>query len=225
MSRSRCCPSAALLQPKQVQRFEREARLTARLHHTHIVSVYGSGSHAGYHYYFMQFIAGVGLDAVLVELRHCRDTPGDTPSIAELAAITDRGRLAYRSLAQIGLHVAEALDYAHRQGVLHRDIKPSNLLLDADGNVWVTDFGLAKPLEADEFTSTGDVPGTIRYMAPERFAGRCNERSDLFSLGLTLYELAALRPAYDARDGYELMERMRRDDPPRLRKLDTPHSA
>jgi serine/threonine protein kinase len=213
-------PASALLQPKQIQRFEREARLAAGLHHTHIVPVYGSGTYAEYHYYFMQYIAGVGLDAVLRELRQSEGKPESMASTVDLAALTDRGRLAYRSLAKIGLDVAEALDYAHRHGVLHRDIKPSNLLLDAESNVWVTDFGLAKPLEADEFTSTGDVPGTIRYMAPERFAGRCDERSDLYSLGLTLYELAALRPGYEARDGYELMERMRREDPPRLRKLD-----
>ena len=86
------------------------------------------------------------------------------------------------------------------------------------GNVWVTDFGLAKTLEAEDLTSTGDVLGTIRYMAPERFAGRCDARSDLYSLGLTLYELVALRPAFEAHDRYELIERMRRDDPTLLRK-------
>ena len=85
----------------------------------------------------------------------------------------------------------------------------------------MTDFGLAKTLEADDLTSTGDVLGTIRYMAPERFAGKCDARSDLYSLGLTLYELVALRPAYEAPDRYELIERMRRDDPTSLRKLDS----
>jgi tetratricopeptide (TPR) repeat protein len=212
--------ASALLYPKQVQRFERESRLAAGLHHTNIVPVHGSGTHAGHHYYFMQYIEGASLAAVLRELQRRGDEPASPPPTADLAAITERGRLSYRSLARIGLQVAEALDYAHRQGVLHRDIKPSNLLLDAKGTVWVTDFGLAKPLEADEFTSTGDVPGTMRYMAPERFAGKCDERSDLYSLGLTLYELAALRPAYEAGDGYELLERMRRDDPAPLRKID-----
>ena len=77
----------------------------------------------------------------------------------------------FREVARLGVQVAEALDYAHRQGVLHRDIKPSNLLLDAQGNVWVTDFGLAKAARADDLTHSGDMVGTLRYMAPERFRG------------------------------------------------------
>ncbi len=87
------------------------------------------------------------------------------------------------------------MEYANRQGVLHRDVKPSNLLLDTQGNMWLTDFGLAKTAEADDLTATGEILGTIRYMAPERFQGECDARSDLYSLGLTLYELMALRPA------------------------------
>jgi len=213
-------PASSLLQPKQVQRFEREARAAARLHHTNIVPVFGSGHHVGYNYYFMQYIEGRGFDAVLGELRRLRQNPSSSSTTEELSTITERDRLAYRSLARIGLQVALALDHAHGQGVLHRDIKPSNLLLDTTGNVWVTDFGLAKTLEAEDLTSTGDVLGTIRYMAPERFAGRCDARSDLYSLGLTLYELVALRPAYEAADRYELIERMRRDDPILLRQLD-----
>jgi serine/threonine protein kinase len=96
--------------------------------------------------------------------------------------------------------VAEALDYAHQHGILHRDIKPSNLLLDAHGTVWVTDFGLAKVASDSDLTRTGDVVGTIRYMAPERFEGRCDVRADLYALGITLYELLACRPAFDAED-------------------------
>jgi serine/threonine protein kinase len=89
--------------------------------------------------------------------------------------------------------VAEALEYANRQGILHRDVKPSNLLLDNHGNVWIADFGLAKTSDADDLTHTGDILGTFRYMAPERFAGYCDARSDVYSLGLTL--LRADRPA------------------------------
>ena len=85
--------------------------------------------------------------------------------------------------------MAEALAYAHAQGILHRDIKPSNLLLDAEGTVWVTDFGLANGKGADDLTATGDVVGTLRYMAPERFEGRSEPRSDVYALGVTLYEL------------------------------------
>ena len=120
---------------------------------------------------------------------------------------------------RIGIQVAEALEYANRQGILHRDVKPSNLLLDNHGNVWVADFGLAKTAEADDLTHTGDILGTIRYMAPERFSGQCDARSDVYSLGLTLYELVALKPAYEASDRHRLMERVLHEEPERMRKL------
>ena len=81
---------------------------------------------------------------------------------------------------------------------MHRDIKPSNILLDAHGAAWVTDFGLAKAADDEDLTHTGDLVGTIRYMAPERFRGQCDARSDVYGLGLTLYELLALRPAFAA---------------------------
>src|SRR5262249_20816519 len=103
-------------------------------------------------------------------------------------------------------------------GILHRDVKPSNLLLDNHGNVWVADFGLAKTADADDLTHTGDILGTIRYMAPERFAGRCDARSDVYSLGLTLYELVALKPAYEASDRHALIERVLHDEPERLKR-------
>jgi WD40 repeat protein/serine/threonine protein kinase len=125
----------------------------------------------------------------------------------------------HRSVARVGIQVAEALDYAHREGVIHRDIKPSNLLLDPDGRVWVTDFGLAKT-EGDALTNTGDVVGTVRYMAPERFRGWSDPRSDVYSLGLTLYEMLLLRPAFDAADRVKLIRQVTDEEPPRLRKAD-----
>ena len=125
-------------------------------------------------------------------------------------------------MARIGLQVAEALEYANRQGVLHRDVKPSNLLLDPKGNVWVADFGLAKAADAEDITHSGDIVGTVRYMAPERFAGKCDARSDVYALGLTLYELLALRPAFEASDRHELMRRVMSEEPERLREL-VPH--
>jgi serine/threonine protein kinase/WD40 repeat protein len=135
---------------------------------------------------------------------------------------TDRGAY-YRSVARVGVQVAQALDYAHKEGVIHRDVKPSNLLLDADGRVWVTDFGLAKT-DGTALTQTGDIVGTVRYMAPERFNGWSDPRSDIYSLGLTLYEMLALRPAFEGSEQMQVMQQVLHDEPPALRRLD-PHLA
>jgi WD40 repeat protein/tetratricopeptide (TPR) repeat protein len=118
------------------------------------------------------------------------------------------------------MQVADALAHAASQGVLHRDIKPSNLLLDDTGNVWVTDFGLAKAQsDSDDLTHTGDIVGTLRYLAPERFNGQGDLRSDVYSLGLTLYEMLALRPAFDEADRNKLVKRVMHDEPVRPRKV------
>src|SRR5207245_2290999 len=126
----------------------------------------------------------------------------------------------FRSVAEVGAQVAEARAYAHKQGSVHRDIKPSNLLLDTCGTVWITDFGLAKSETSEELTSPGDVLGTVRYMAPERFQGKADARSDVYSLGSTLYELLAGRPAFAESHRARLIEQVTREEPPRPRKLD-----
>jgi hypothetical protein len=123
-------------------------------------------------------------------------------------------------VAQVGVQVAEALAHAHKQGVLHRDIKPSNLLLDGQGRVWITDFGLAKAEGADELTQTGDIVGTLRFMAPERFDGHSLPQSDVYSMGLTLYELLTLRPAFDDTNKARLVEKVLHEPPVPLRQLD-----
>jgi eukaryotic-like serine/threonine-protein kinase len=127
------------------------------------------------------------------------------------------------NVARVGLQVADALEYAHAQGIVHRDIKPSNLLLDARGTVWVTDFGLAKAAalgEAGEnLTHTGDILGTLRYMPPEAFEGKSDARGDIYSLGLTLYELAAARPAFDEKDRNKLIKQVTTGEPARLDRL------
>jgi serine/threonine-protein kinase len=140
---------------------------------------------------------------------------GSTSGLAQLTEIQ-----YFRSVARVGVQVAEALDYAHRQGVLHRDIKPSNLLLDAQGTAWVTDFGLAKADGADDLTQIGEIVGTLRYMAPERFSGWSDTRSDVYGLGVTLYEMLTLRPAFADTDRVRLMECVTREEPPRPRRLD-----
>src|SRR5262249_37059699 len=133
---------------------------------------------------------------------------------------SEAGRRHYdRSVAHVGVQVAEALAYAHREGVVHRDIKPSNLLLDAEGRVWVADFGLAK-IDGDALTQTGDLVGTLRYMAPERFRGWSDPRSDVYSLGLTLYEMLLLRPAFASADRLELIRRVTHEEPIRPRTVE-----
>ena len=125
-----------------------------------------------------------------------------------------------RAVARIGVQVAAALEYAAGQGIVHRDVKPSNLLLDQRGTAWVTDFGLAKAAGQDDITHTGDLVGTLRYMAPERFRGEADRRSDIYALGLSLYEMLALRPAFDEADRGRLIAQITRAEPPRLAKLD-----
>jgi WD40 repeat protein/serine/threonine protein kinase/tetratricopeptide (TPR) repeat protein len=142
------------------------------------------------------------------------------PGQSSGSSLAESGRAYWQSVARIGLQVADALAYAHGQGVLHRDIKPSNLLLDTAATVWITDFGLAKALDdQDDLTQTGDIVGTLRYMAPERFEGYGDARSDVYSLGLTLYELATLRPAFDETQKKKLIHQILHDEPPRPRKI------
>jgi WD40 repeat protein/serine/threonine protein kinase len=142
------------------------------------------------------------------------------PGQADLISMSGSGRGYWHSVARVGWQVAEALAYAHGQGILHRDIKPSNLLLDTRGNVWVADFGLAKASDGADLTQTGDVVGTLRYLAPERLRGQSDPRGDVYSLGLTLYELLTLRPAFDAADRERLIRQVTAGEPPRPRRLE-----
>ncbi|HEY6563734.1 MAG TPA: serine/threonine-protein kinase, partial [Pirellulaceae bacterium] len=152
--------------------------------------------------------------------------PGQNKS----SSFSDSGQEYWLGVARVGLQVADALTYAHAQGVLHRDIKPSNLLLDTKGTVWVTDFGLAKEVPVSgslhdgkpvDLTRTGDVVGTLRYLAPERLKGQSDERSDIYGLGATLYEMLALRPPFEETDRSVLVRRLLNDEPKRPRAFDT----
>jgi WD40 repeat protein/serine/threonine protein kinase len=142
------------------------------------------------------------------------------PGSSGHSSLSESGRQYWESVARVGIQVAEALAYAHGQGTLHRDVKPSNLLLDTRDTVWVTDFGLAKAQDGEDLTNTGDIVGTLRYMAPERFAGQSDARSDVYALGLTLYELLTLRSAFEAADRHRLIDQVKNEEPPRPRKLD-----
>ncbi|MFI5461616.1 MAG: WD40 repeat domain-containing serine/threonine protein kinase, partial [Isosphaerales bacterium] len=330
------------------ERFRREARAAARLHHTNIVPVFEVGQDGDVRFYAMQFIQGQGLEAVITELRRLRDRAGPEskikaasggqsprpggehsrhgiegpalgkgvevspvlqsilsgrfdpggrrPEVVEasqsLLARAASGRLTtlagsgmerraagsdpalartqlesetggnlnrperahppapglpssaslspssailpggtqlssvesgrhafFRSLAHIGRQVAGGLAYAHTRGIVHRDIKPSNLLLDTEGVAWITDFGLAKG-DDEGLTQSGDILGTIRYMAPERFRGEGDARADVYALGLTLYELLTLRSGFDSTDRLKLIEQIKTEEPERPRAVD-----
>jgi WD40 repeat protein/serine/threonine protein kinase len=323
-------PTSTIQDGSKVERFRREARSAARLHHTNIVPVFEVGQDGDSLYYAMQFIQGQGLDLVIDELRRLRageagnlgrrtrsrgdqkppsdpatagprgadpasppsesskriseaqlggselqarqlsrmaqsllsgrielPDPGASSDVDATEAITDRGdadvapadgaastaaqsstasavlpggkalstiesngRLPfYRGVARIGQQAAQGLGYAHARGIVHRDIKPSNLLLDGAGVVWITDFGLAKA-ENDGLTRTGDILGTLRYMAPERFRGEGDARADVYALGLTLYEVLTLRPAFDSHDRLKLIEQIKAEEPRHPRAVD-----
>jgi serine/threonine protein kinase/WD40 repeat protein len=240
-------PYEVAADPISLKRFQREARAAARLHHTNIAPVHDIGECGGLHYYAMQFIDGKSLAEVLAEPRTQsgdrrdwlrRDERGSRqsgsttveaglsagvphPTVGSSASDISGppGSAFYRSVARLGLQVAEALEYAHGQGVIHRDVKPSNIMIDPAGTAWVTDFGLAKE-EGDDLTRTGDVVGTLRYLPPERFAGGCDARGDLYGLGLTLYELLAGRPAFDEADRGRLIKQVAHDEPPPPRQCD-----
>ncbi|HWE38072.1 MAG TPA: serine/threonine-protein kinase [Isosphaeraceae bacterium] len=192
------------LDPKRLKRFQREAQAVAQLHHTNIVPIFGVGEQDGLPYYVMQMIHGRGLDAVCDRWRG--DGAGEGP---------ERWRFA----AKVGVQAAEALHYAHEQGVLHRDVKPANLLVDEHETVWITDFGLAKLNGREDLTGTGDVIGTLRYLAPEALHGETDARGDVYSLGLTLYELLTLEPPFGELSPSELLRQVSEGRPTTPRRL------
>lgn len=128
----------------------------------------------------------------------------------------------FQTVARWGLQAAEALEHAHNLDVVHRDIKPANLLVDTSGNLWITDFGLARLRSDVELTASGDIVGTYRYMSPEQGLGKnglVDHRTDIYSLGATLYELATLRPAFDGQCREELLSRVAAQDPVSPRRI------
>ncbi len=179
------------------ERFLREARTAARLHHTHIVSVFDVGEVDGVPFYAMEFVDGRAWDRL----------------VGSAETTPDR-------VAELGARVARALEYAHDRGVVHRDIKPANLLLGDDGTPWITDFGLARHVDDAGLTRTGAVLGTPRFMSPEQAAGDpVDERTDLYALGATLYELLSREPLFRGGSTGEVLSRVLSECPLPLRQL------
>ena len=168
-----------------------------------------------------------GTDETTTDVRRQQQLPEQskqgTRALADsgtIKSVTDRNY--YLNVTRLGIQAAEALSHAHENGIVHRDIKPGNLILDTHGQLFVTDFGLAR-IEAAGITMTGDWLGTPRYMSPEQALGKplvIDHRADIYSLGVTLYELLTLRPAFDADDRKELLRQIANDEPERLRAID-----
>src|SRR5262249_25182707 len=128
----------------------------------------------------------------------------------------------FRTAAGLGMQAAQALEHAHQFGVVHRDVKPANLLVDVRGNLWITDFGLALCQSQAGLTLTGALVGTLRYRSPEQALAKravVDHRTDLYSLGATLYELLTLEPAFGGRDREELLRQIAFEEPRPPRRL------
>jgi dienelactone hydrolase len=226
------------LTPHAVQRFRREAEAAAKLHHTNIVPVYATGEQDGTHFYAMELIDGPSLDRVIRHVRESRGRPdgpcpgtqtvayGDAEAAVEAAGLSasslSSGTAYFDTVARLLAGVADALGHAHRQGILHRDIKPANLLLSPDGRLNLNDFGLARMLEEPGMTVTGEFLGTPAYMSPEQITGGrvpLDHRTDVYSLGATLYELLTLRPPFSGASRDQVLAQILRKDPPPPRTL------
>jgi serine/threonine protein kinase/tetratricopeptide (TPR) repeat protein len=237
-------PFAAMLDERQISRFRTEAQAAAQLHHPNIVPVHAIGQERGVHYFAMQFVAGQSLECAIGALRGgTKQSPDngaadpaqghrtgaqrdrDTAVEADFSTkVSTRNRNYCRSVARLVIQAAEALQHAHEFGVIHRDVKPSNLLLDRDGQLWVSDFGLARIQSDSGVTFSGDVVGTVRYMSPEQAAGdsaRVDARTDVYSLGATLYELLTLQPAHIGGDRQEILRNIASVDPPLPRSINS----
>jgi WD40 repeat protein/serine/threonine protein kinase len=229
-------PFAGAMDPRQLQRFRMEAQAAAQLHHTNIVPVHFVGSERGVHFYAMQFIDGRTLADYIAEQRGRALSPvrplaeaeaaaasaTTAPLAAQATSAAPRDAAYFRRVAEWGIQAAEALDCAHSLGVVHRDVKPANLLVDAAGRLWVTDFGLAQVQSDARLTMTGDLVGTLRYMSPEQALARrvvIDHRTDVYSLGATLYELVTLQPAFAGNDRQELLGQIALEEPAPPRRL------
>ncbi len=269
-----------------IARFQREAKMAARMHHTNIVPVFGSGVVDNNFYYIMQYINGIGVDQLLSKIiveRYVQNEKTDASQTHDSMKETTIDNYLYQQgldptvvlpqstasgtniphsnfqssgnsysipnqrfslydflpplhrnkpvdihktqdwvevICEVGYQVSQALDYAHRHHVLHRDIKPSNILIDGQGIVWITDFGLAKPMEENNLTEQGQLIGTLRYMSPEGLDGQYSPKSDIYSFGLTMYEMLTLTPAFGETNYTRLLNQVGQSSIIPPRKLD-----
>ena len=184
-----------------VRRFMDEARHLARLRHPNIVSIHEVGEANGEPYFTMDFIDGEPLSAVI-----------------------DRGPMSPTQALEVLKQVAAAVQHAHRQGIVHRDLKPSNVLIDREGNVFVTDFGLARDIsQSTKVTQTGELLGTPQYMSPEQARGQSSligEATDIHALGLLLFEMLTREPAFSSPSPADVLVKLLNEEARPLRSLD-----
>lgn len=195
-------PESLLLDPKFLDRFQREARVVARLSHPNIVAIYDAGAVGGLHYIAMEYMDGGTLEDRLMA-----------------------GPLSLDAAQKILTQVASALDYAHAQGLIHRDIKPSNILFTSDGWVKVADSGIARPAESTRLTRTGVLLGTPEYMSPEQATGDAvDHRTDLYALGVVAYEMLTGRVPFQGTTPYAVLHAAIYQAPPSPREINPPVS-
>lgn len=234
--------------PELITRFRREAAAAAKLHHTNIIPIYDFGESQDGYYYAMELIDGQSLSVLIQRLSaagapHISQTmvaallhEGGLEEAVRDAAVDRDGSTAvfpssstggkerayYRQVARWTADVAEALHYAHIRGMIHRDVKPSNLMLCTDGRMMILDFGLVKTTGDQSVTATGSLVGSYRYMSPEQVGAKrihVDARSDVYSLGATLYELLAFQPAFGSLDQSDLLSEILFKEPTPPRKI------
>jgi serine/threonine protein kinase/tetratricopeptide (TPR) repeat protein len=204
-------PAETAEDPDRLNRFQREARAVATLNHPHIVTIHSVEEAGGTHFLTMELVEGVALSHLI-----------------------PRGGLPLDKLFELAIPLADALAAAHEKGIVHRDLKPANVMVDKRGSVKILDFGLAKIAGSDEMraldsrienlsqTQTGMMMGTLPYMSPEQAQGRSvDHRSDLFSIGAVLYEMASGQPPFQGETSAELMSSILQDSPRPITELRT----
>ncbi|UCC31354.1 MAG: protein kinase, partial [Phycisphaerales bacterium] len=230
--------------PAAVQRFRREAMAAARLHHTNIIPIYDFGESPDAYFYAMELITGEPLDELIGRLGEQSDPKASAGQLTRLlrdlhvptspqlarddgsysgsqdggsgSPSVARTRTYFQHVARWMCDAADALNYAHGEGIIHRDIKPANLILSTEGRIMMADFGLAKSAEDRSVTMTGSLLGTLRYLSPEQAMAKrvhVDHRTDIYSLGATMYELLCFKPAFAATDEKEILGAIITRDP------------
>ena len=211
-------PVGVAADDRAFHRFMREAKTAARLNHENVVRVYGMGVESNTPYFAMEYVDGKTLSQLLAMRETETDEVIDPPF-----GRTKEGLVDYPRIATTFADVADGLHHAHSKGVIHRDIKPSNLILDSAGRLRILDFGLARLEGQAGLTLTHDVIGTPLYMSPEQARRRkipIDHRTDIYSLGATLYEILTRRPPFRGEDNLETLSQIIANDPSPLRQLD-----